>query len=72
MSSIRKRPREDILKESGAKKEKQVISQKLLNILGPTFGNTNLLDNLQRLYFPEKTLEECAQWIVETSGLVNC
>lgn len=68
MSSIRKRPRGDDSNESDEKKKKQVISQKLLNILGPTFGNTNLLDNLQRLYFPEKTLEECAQWIVETSG----
>lgn len=61
MSSIRKRPSEDDLKESGAKKEKP-------DILGPTFGNPCFLNNLQKLYFPEKTLEECAQWIVETSG----
>lgn len=68
MSSIRKRPLGDDSNESDAKKKKPDIPQKLLDILGPTFGNTNFLEKLQELYFPEKTLEECAQWIVETSG----
>ena len=68
MSSIGKRPRRDDSNESGAKKKNPDIPQKLLDILGPTFGNTNFLEKLQELYFPKKTLEECAQWIVETSG----
>jgi hypothetical protein len=55
--------------ESDEKKRIQDISLELKKILGPTFGNPVFLEILQENpKFLKKTLEECAQWIIDTSG----
>lgn len=44
------------------------IPQHLLKQLGDLFGKYNFLTIFREMYLPEKTLEECAQFIVDNEG----
>ena len=52
--------------EPQSKKRSSVIK-----ILGQIFGNIKFLECFQKLYFPEKTLDECAQYILDSIGGVQ-
>lgn len=53
--------------ESQSKKT-TVISPELLKKLGKLFGDTKFLEIFQELYFPASTLEECAQYISDSTN----
>lgn len=55
--------------ESQPKKVPSVISPKLESKLGKTFGDIKFLKTFQKLYYPKKTLDECAQYIFDSIGL---
>jgi len=57
--------------EPQPKKGQCVISPKLKSQLGKTFGNIKFLECFQKLYFPEKTLDKCAQYILDSIGGVQ-
>ena len=66
MSLLGKRTRKTDPKES-TNKRNPLISEELQAKLGPILGNLYFLELFQKLYFPEKSIEECAQYIVDSS-----
>ena len=64
---ITKKRRRDDSEESPLKKRNPLISPELKKILGPILGNSEFLELFQKLYFPAKTLQECAEYIISSS-----
>jgi serine/threonine protein kinase len=72
MTSLgKKRPCATDSEESKSKKRNLLISPELQKELGPILGNKIFLKLFQKHYFPEKTINECAQYIVDSSKYQN-
>jgi serine/threonine protein kinase len=61
-----KRTRKNDQNESN-KKRNPLISEELQSKLGPTFGEPIFLELFQKLYFPEKSIKECIESILQSN-----
>lgn len=72
MTSLRKkRPCATDSNNSEPKKRNPLISPKLQKKLGPNLGNPKFLELFQKYNFPENSINECAQYIIDSSKYQN-